>query len=115
MLVSVPGVQKTLDRVLEVRDAPEDTAADRLAVDEREPGFHLVEPARAGGREMEVEAAVAGEPRLVVGVGPAGREAPAEVWRVWGRRRALRPSSRRSCAYQAAVGPGESPRNTMQD
>ncbi len=39
MLVSVPGVQKTLDRVLEVRDAPEDTAADRLAVDDREPGF----------------------------------------------------------------------------
>src|SRR5438128_291814 len=49
------------------------------------------------------------QPGMVVGVGPAGREAPAEVWRVWGRRRALRPSSRRSCADRAAVGPGESP------
>ena len=32
--------------------------------DEREPAFHLIEPARIGGREMEVEARMAGEPGL---------------------------------------------------
>jgi len=64
MLLGVPGVDEALDGILQVGHAAEHAAADGLAVDDREPGLHLVHPAGAGGREVEVHAGVLLQPLL---------------------------------------------------
>ena len=66
MLLVVPSVEKSLDCFLEVGDAAEDATADRLAVDDGEPGLNLVHPTRTGGREMQVYAWVLSQPCLDV-------------------------------------------------
>jgi hypothetical protein len=66
MPVSVPAVDEALDGVLEVGHAAEDTAADRLAVHDREPCLHLVQPTGAGGGEVEVDPGMRAQPNLHV-------------------------------------------------
>ena len=66
--VVVPGVDPVPDVVLQCLDAVVGAAADQLVGEQAEPAFDLVEPGRAGRGEVQVEAGVAGQPRLIAGV-----------------------------------------------
>ena len=66
--VVVVGVDELLYRVDEFLDRGEAAAADRLVGDLAEPAFDEVQPGRAGGDEVEVEAGVLGQPGADVGV-----------------------------------------------
>src|SRR4051794_35873988 len=60
--VLVPVLDPFADVVLEGDDAAVDPAADELVGEDSEPAFDLVDPGRAGGGEVQVEAGVAGQP-----------------------------------------------------
>ena len=47
---------------------PEGTTSNRLPRDDVEPDLHLVEPARIGRGEMQVEAGVSSQPLLYFGM-----------------------------------------------
>jgi len=81
VLALVLGVEEALDGVREVGDAAKDAAADGLAVNDGEPGLHLIEPARAGRSEVEMEARVVSQPGLHLGVlvGPVVVEHEVEL------------------------------------
>ena len=55
-----------MDGLRELFDAAKTRVVECLALEDAKPNFHLVEPARAGGREMEGDVGVAAEPFLIL-------------------------------------------------
>src|SRR5262245_65280874 len=56
-----------MDRLLQLGHAPERTAADALLRDIGEEALDEIEPGGAGRREVQLEAAMPGKPRLHLG------------------------------------------------
>ena len=50
-----------MDGLRELLDATKARVVEGLALEDAKPNLHLVEPARAGGREMESDGGVAAE------------------------------------------------------
>lgn len=68
MLAVIPGVQEPLDGSPEGSNAVKYAAASGLALEQGEPGYHLIHPARAGRGEVQMEAWVVLQPSLDRGV-----------------------------------------------
>ena len=62
-------VDVSIDVLLELLEAREGGAAERLPLQDREPYLDLIEPGRAGGREMKFHIGMTLEPVLVLLVG----------------------------------------------
>ena len=62
--VGVVAKEIIVDRLLQLRDACECTAPNALGRDLGEKALDEIEPGCAGGREVQMEAPVLGEPRL---------------------------------------------------
>src|SRR5437763_6528489 len=77
--VRVPVVDVVADLLDQDLDAGEGAAADRLAGDDAEPGFDLVEPGGALGGEVEPDVRVAGQPCLDLGCGVGGEVVQDDV------------------------------------
>jgi hypothetical protein len=60
----VPGVDEPADGIDQVADGREAAAMDRLPRDDREEHLDEVQPARRGGREVQLDAPVARQPAL---------------------------------------------------
>ena len=58
----VPAFHKVSDRPLQLRHAVEAAAADCLLADQAKPALHQVQPRGTGGREVEMEARMGGQP-----------------------------------------------------
>jgi len=62
MAAGILGDEERLRGFLEVRDAVEHSAPERLAMHDRDPGLDLIHPGSARGREMEPEPRVVRQP-----------------------------------------------------
>ena len=58
-----------MDRFCELLSAAQACVVQRLALEDAEPGLDLVEPACAGGREVEGDVRMSGKPVVVLLVG----------------------------------------------
>ena len=66
--VIIPVAEPIHDRGFETADTMEAAAANSLASNYREPAFNEVQPRRAAGCELQMDARMGGEPLLYRGV-----------------------------------------------
>ena len=62
----VIAVHEGFDVGLEFGDGAEGSSGQRLSGEDREPDFHLIEPRRLRGREVEMNVGVAFEPTVIL-------------------------------------------------
>src|ERR1700693_1474936 len=64
----VVGLDEGIDVLPELFDRGKGSTVQRLALQDREPDFHLIEPGGPGWREVEMNVGVAPEPAIVPGL-----------------------------------------------
>jgi hypothetical protein len=65
---AVVGLDEPINAGAKLLDGSEAGALEGGATEDAEPNFYLIEPARVGGGEMEMDAGVAAEPKVMLGL-----------------------------------------------